>query len=364
MEKKVGVILINYKDYAKRFLEPCRDSLRRQSYGQDNFLVYIIDNASSDESLDYLNNTYPEAKIIPRFDGNYSAAGNLGFKAALEDGCDYVVSANMDTEMESDWLKELVLALEKNQQAGIVQSKILLYPQNDAEKNNPKINSLGNVIHFLGFGFTSSYNQEDKERKGQELYPEIKGYASGCSFIIKKEVLLALDCDNDNQYYNEEYYMYHDDLELSLKTKLAGYKIILAPLSRIFHKYEFSRSTKMIYFMERNRYLTLFIFYPRSFLFLIFLPLFAFDVAFLFYSFLGGWFKEEMKIYKYFLKTDNYNKIFTARDKVKKISRVPFKDLARDFSGKIEFQEIANPLLDYFVNPLTNWYWRLIKKII
>ncbi len=355
MNKNVGVILINYKDYAERFLAPCRDSLRRQSYPTELIKIYIIDNASTPESLIYLKNIYPEAVILPRKDGNYAAANNLGFKTAREDGAEYLVTVNMDTEMASDWLSELVRALDNNPDAGVAQSKILLYPKNEAEKNNPKINSLGNVIHFLGFGFTSGYGEPDREISG---YPDIKGYASGCSFIIRATVIDKIGG------YNEEFYMYHDDLELSLKVKLAGYKIILAPRSIIFHKYEFSRSTQMVYYMERNRYLTLLTFYPTYLIILITLPGVIMDIGMMFFSIIKGWFKEELKIYSYFLQTRNYDKIIQERARIKEFKVRPFRSLAKDFSGKIEFSEIANPILKYLVNPLLNIYWQIVRLII
>lgn len=355
MNKRVGIILINYQDYARRFLAPCRDSLRHQNYPQELSQIYIVDNASTEESLNDLRNIYPEAKIIPRLDGNYAAANNLGFQTALSDGCDLLVTVNMDTEMAPDWLRELVLALEADPKVGLAQSKIMLFPKPGEGLAGAKINSLGNIVHFLGFGFTSGYQESDREIVG---YPEIKGYASGCSFIIRPEVFLKI------QGYSEEYYMYHDDLELSLKAKLAGYKIVLAPRSVIYHKYEFSRSTKMIYFMERNRYLTLLSFYPKYLLVLIFLPALVMDLGMLGYSIFSGWFKEEFKIYAYFFRTENYVKIFQERKKIKALSVRPFRELARDFSGRIEFQEIANPILRLIVNPLLAAYWFLIKKII
>lgn len=353
MVKSVAIILINYKDYAERFLAACRDSLRLQDYPA--FRVYIVDNASTPESRNYLQANYPEATILERADGNYAAACNLGFSQALKDGADYLVGVNMDTEMKANWLTELVAALSAGQEVGIAQSKILLYPKDEAEKRSPKVNSLGNIIHFLGFGFTDGYGGPDREISG---YPEIKGYASGCSFIIRSEVFGKIGG------YSEEYYMYHDDLELSLKTKLAGYKIVLAPKSIIFHKYEFARSTKMIYYMERNRYLTLLTYYPRYLLLLIALPGLAMDLGMLAYSALGGWFREEMKIYGYFLKPKNYHLINAERKKMKKFQQVPFRRLARGFSGRIEFQEIANPILKYLVNPLFNAYWQIIRLFI
>jgi hypothetical protein len=355
MSKKVGIILVNYQDYAQRFLTACRDSLRAQDYPADLTRIYIVDNASTQESVDYLKKEYPEAEIITRSDGNYVAANNLGFQKAMADGCEYLVTVNLDTEMPPAWLMELVKALEDNPEAGIAQSKILLFPRTAEEKATPRLNSLGNVIHFLGFGFTDGYGQPDREITG---YPEIKGYASGCSLIIRSEIFTKIGG------YNEEFYMYHDDLELSLKVKLAGYKIILAPRSVIYHKYEFSRSVNMIYYMERNRYLTLLIFYPAGLLWLIALPALFMDLGMLFYSLISGWFKAEMKIYSYFFRGRNYVKICEERARIKKMSTIKFSQIAANFAGKIEFQEIANTLLKYVVNPLLNLYWRLVKIII
>lgn len=355
MSKKVGIILINYKDYAERFLKACRDSLRRQDYPAESTAVYIVDNATTPETLEYLRANYPEAHILARPDGNYAAANNLGFEQAIKDGCEYLVTANMDTEMAPNWLPELIKALDNNPSAGIAQSKILLFPRTDEEKKNPRLNSVGNIIHFLGFGFTSGYGEPDREISG---YPEIKGYASGCSFVTRPEAFKKIGG------YNEEFYMYHDDLELSLKAKFAGYKIILAPQSVVFHKYEFSRSVRMLYYMERNRYLTILIYYPARLFWLVALPLIFMDIAMFFYSLAGGWFREYLKIWGYFSRCSTYAKIRAARREVKKNSAVDFSEIARTFAGKIEFQEIANPLLKYIANPLLGLYWNLVKKII
>lgn len=355
MSKKVGIILINYKDYAERFLKACRDSLRRQDYPTGSMNIYIVDNASTPRTADYLKENYPEAHILTRPDGNYSAANNLGLNQAIEDGCEYLVTVNMDTEMAPSWLSALVKALEDNPEAGIAQSKILLFPRTDEERKNPRINTVGNIIHFLGFGFTAGYGEPDREISG---YPEIKGYASGCSFIIRPELFKKIGG------YNEEFYMYHDDIEISLKARLSGSKIILAPQSVIFHKYEFSRSVRMLYYMERNRYLTLMIYYPARIFWLVALPLFFMDIAMFFYSLASGWFKEYLKIWGYFGRLSTYFKIQAAKKEINKLNAVKFSEIAHDFAGKIEFQEIANPLLKYIANPLMNLYWGLVKKII
>jgi GT2 family glycosyltransferase len=352
---KVGIVLVNYKEYANKYLSACRDSLRAQTYS--NFVVYIVDNASSDKSLKYLQEAYPEAVILPRSDGNYCAANNLGMEQAIKDGCDYLIAANMDTEFESDWLKELVSALLNNPDAAIAQSLILLYPKDETERTDPKINTTGNCLHFLFFGFTKNYNIK-KSAVSLEAYPEITGYASGCSFIIRSEIFKTIGG------YNEDYYMYHDDLDISLKAELAGYKIVLAPKSVMWHKYEFERSVRMLYYMERNRAISFLAFYPIGILLLLSPVFLIMGLGMLLFSILGGWFLTDLKVIAYFFKPSSWRLISKIHHHYKTIAKRPISEVTKNFVGKIEFQEIDNPILKYLVNPVFNAYWNLVKKII
>jgi GT2 family glycosyltransferase len=354
MHKKVAIILVNYKDYAQKYLKECFNSLRAQNYPKELIQAYIIDNSSSVESLDYLKREIPEARIIPREDGNYAAANNAGLKKAINEGFEYLVMANMDVKFDENYLNELVKAIDSDSKIGIAQSKILLYPKNENEWKTPKINSLGNIMHFLGFGFTKGYGDDDTAIEG---YPDIN-YASGCSYITKKDVIEKISG------YNEEYYMYHDDIEISWKTRLAGYKIVLAPKSVIYHKYEFSRSIRMLYYMERNRYLVILTFYRIPTLILLLPAMIVMDIGMFFYSILNKWNRTLWKVYFYYLKPSSCIKIYKERKKVKKLRVVRDKDIIQNFSGKVEFQEIDNPVLKYIANPCLNLYWGIAKKII
>ncbi|MBL7058386.1 glycosyltransferase family 2 protein [Patescibacteria group bacterium] len=376
MNKKIAIIIVNYKDYAQKFLRECRDSLREQNYPKELFQVYIVDNATSSETRSYLKRMYAEAFVVPRDDGNYAAANNAGIKAGRVDGCEYFVIANMDTRFDRNWLSELIMAIDEYDNVGIAQSKILLYPKEgfkeEAKKltsnvksfgmsiakeeyRDHKINSIGNILHFLGFGFTDGYDEADRAIEG---YPEIKGYASGCSFIIKKAVLDKIGG------YNEEYYMYHDDIEMSLKTRLAGYRISLAPKSVVYHKYEFLRSMKMVYQMERNRYLVMFHFYKLSTI-LILLPIVVLmDLGMLLYSIVNGWIGAKVDVYKYFLKIGTWRKIKETRETLRAMRKIDDVKFTKDFVAKIDFQEINNPVLEYIANPVMVVYWKIAKKLI
>ncbi|OGF25908.1 hypothetical protein A2331_06395 [Candidatus Falkowbacteria bacterium RIFOXYB2_FULL_34_18] len=351
----VGIIIINYKDYANRFLADCRDSLRTQSFQEEKVRFYIVDNASSKESRNSLKDNFQEAVILPRSDGNYAAANKLGVETALGDGCNYIVIANMDTVFDKNWLRELILAVDSDDRIGVVQSKMLLYPKIEEEKKHPKINSIGNVIHFLGFGFTSGYKEADREIGG---LPEISGYASGCSFIIKKEVLERIG------NYDEEYYMYHDDIEMSWRVKLAGYKIVLAPKSIMYHKYEFSRSVRMLYYMERNRNLIMFHYYRLPTLLLILPMMMVMEAGMILYSIPGKWFLTKMKAIGYFLRPVTWMKITRKRRKINALRRVTDREIIKNFASRIIFQEIENPVLKYIANPIMDLYWQMVKYII
>ncbi len=351
--RKIGIILVGYQDYVNRFLLECRDSLRAQNYPQDLYQVYIVDNCSIND-CEFIKKNYPEAKCVSRLDGNYAAANNLGIQMARADNCQYFVIANMDTKFDPNWLSELAKAVEADHKIGIAQSKILLYPKNKEEWQKPKINSIGNIMHFLGFGFTRRYKEPDKLIKG---LPEIT-YASGCSFIVKKEVLDKIGL------YDEDYWMYHDDIEMSWRTRLAGYKIVLAPRSIVYHKYEFSRSVRMLYYMERNRYLAMFHYYKLATILLLLPAIITMEAGMIAYSLVQGWFGTKLKVIAYFLKTGTWMKIRKKRQLVKKIRKLSDKKIIKNFEGRVLFQEIENLVLKYIANPILNFYWRVIKQII
>ncbi|KKQ78859.1 MAG: hypothetical protein UT02_C0054G0005, partial [Parcubacteria group bacterium GW2011_GWC2_38_7] len=224
------------------------------------------------------------------------------------------------------------------------------------ERANRLINSLGNAFHYLGFGFTTGYQQ--KVTEDNKNTTEISGYASGCSLIIKREVLDKIGC------YDEEYYMYHDDLELSWRAKLAGYKIVLAHKSIIYHKYEFKRSVLMLYYMERNRFLAIFTYYRLGTIALIMPALIFLEGGMWLYAIAKGWFKTKTKVAWYFLQPKSWQHIIKARKEVKQFRIVSDKTMLKSFKGRVEFQEIDNVLLKYIGNPILNTYLNLIKKLI
>ncbi len=359
MVPKVGIILINYRDYAKRFLADCRESLRKTQYPADRLAVYMVDNASIEESERYLRSEYPEAVILPSKENmGWGGGNNIGMRRAFADGCGAVVLLNMDTIVEEEWLQELVKVAASDPMVGIAQSTLLLHPR--SADGRVLINSLGNEIHFLGFGFCRGYGGVDSiyplPTTTYQL-PEIT-YASGAAMYIKREVIEKIGL------FNPEFFMYHDDLELCLKARLCGYRIVLSPASRVWHKYEFKRSIRQIYFMERNRLLTVLEFYKVPTL-LILAPAFAAMEAGLFFaSLFGGYAGAQWESRWYFFRPEAWRKLLAERKRIQSTRTVGDRVLMERFTGTIDFQEVRSPLLRYGVNPFFNAYLQIVKRLI
>jgi GT2 family glycosyltransferase len=378
MSKKVGITLINYKDYAQRFLRDCRDSLRKQNY--PDWQGYIVDNASTPDTKKYLAENFPEAKIIENINNDGFAKGNNdGMKAALADGCEYVFLLNMDTAIAPDALAEMVKAAEADSKIGAVQARLMLWdekwsrqnlPSVDsdadvAQRQNPpsesgeilpghKINSLGNITHFLGFGYSLGYQEEWKNQVTgikEIMYP------SGAAVLFKKEVLQAVGL------FDEEYWMYNEDQELGWRIWLAGRHCVLAPAAVVYHKYEFSRSISKYYWMDRNRLLAIFECYEPLTLILIMPALMIMELGLALFSLQSGWFNEKLKVWNYFLSYDNWEYIKKARKRNQGLRKIKDKDLARLITGKIWYQEVDDWKLR-LINPIFNAYWCLVRAVL
>lgn len=345
MNNKVLIIVVTYN--STDYIGDCFSSLQNITYPKDFYDVLMVDNASTDDTVE-IAKKFSGIKIIQNSKNlGFAAGNNVGFEYAVENDFDYVYLLNADTEVELDFLEKVILLAQTDASIAAVQSKLLLFD------DKTKVNSIGNEIHYLGFAYAGGHKTEDKDIQVKEIT-----YPSGAAVLLDMKKLQEVG------YFNPEFFMYHEDTDLGWRIWLAGYKCMLAPDSVVYHKYEFSRSIKKYYFMERNRYLVLMQNYKWQTLLLI-LPAGALmDLMMLTYSFLAGWWREELEVYKYFFTLDNYKKISVTRDRVQKSRKVKDRDVMKRFVGEIKFQDLNNPILQYIVNPLFNLYWKIIQKVI
>lgn len=230
----VSVVVVCWN--AKQHLRDCLDSLHRQTY--PNLEVIVVDNGSTDGTREYVESTYPWIRVhaIGRNTG-YAPANNLGLQLA---GGEYLVVLNPDTEVEPDFVSELVQGIDQDG-VGLATSRICYFDDRE------RVNACGNEIHLTGIGYCRGLGLP---ASGFDT-PATVASVSGCAFMIRRDVLDRIGG------FDDDYFTYVEDTDLSLRANLAGYRIAYAPKSIVYHKYALRMTPQKLYFIERNRRLTL-----------------------------------------------------------------------------------------------------------
>lgn len=221
MEKKsVAVIVVNWNN-AQDTID-CANSLKKINY--KNFKVFLVDNGSTDGSREKLRPFADENIEIIETGQNFGFSGgnNVAVEKALAEKFDFILLLNNDTTVDPDFLSELVKVAEGDPKIGIVGSKIYFY-------DNPKRIWYGGG-KFTWFGGGRHLQYEEIDKNPEESNPKETGYMTGCSFLIKSEVVRKIGG------LDERFFLYYEDTDWSLSTKEVGYKIVYAPSSKVYHK--------------------------------------------------------------------------------------------------------------------------------
>ena len=167
--------------------------------------------------------------------------------------------------------------------------------------------------------------------------------------------------------WDSDFFMYHEDLEYCFRLKIAGFKSVLVKDSIFYHKYQFSRSIGKFYWMERNRYGVMLMFFRWPTLLLLLPMALILEIGLWLFAFKGGWWRERVKVYKYWLKLDSWKLWLKKRKYIQSIRKIRDRDLLKTAVAGIYFQEksVENPLLKYLGNPvMAIYYWIFVRGLI
>lgn len=239
MSPKVFIIILNWNGCNDTI--ECIESLKKIDY--PNFYVVVVDNASSDQSIDIIPRKYRDISFIEvKKNMGFAGGNNIGIKYALEHGAEYVLLLNNDTTVEPDFLSQLVEAAQ-NTGAGILGPKIYFYYE------RAKIWFGGGNINWLKTKGTHAHYMEIEKKEVIKKEPAETEYVSGCCLLVKKEVIDKIGL------LSEDYFLYYEDADWCLRAKKAGWHIIFVPAAKIFHKHSRSaieHSFPYIYYHSRN----------------------------------------------------------------------------------------------------------------
>lgn len=199
----------------------CLASLAQSRYG--NILLVVVDNASTDGSVGAVRAQYPNVEVIEN-EANLRWAGgnNVGIHHGLEQGADYILLLNNDTEVEPDMITRLVEAAEADPSIGLLAPKIYYHAQRDLIWY-----AGGRASLWRGLFWHVGIRQQDR---GQFDRSGPIDYITGCAMLIRREVAREVG-DIDTVFF-----AYGEDVDYSFRVKAAGFGLAMVPGARMWHK--------------------------------------------------------------------------------------------------------------------------------
>lgn len=237
---KVVIIIVNWN--ARGDTSECLISLKEINYS--NFNIIIVDNASSDGSVQYFRENFPEVTLVENTENLGLTGGfNVGIEKALQEGADYVLCLNQDTIVHKDFIKELVMVGEQINNVGCLCPK-----EYDYYHPNRIVYAGGKLrlIRSRNYG----YGEIDKGQYSEGGETEM---LCGAAMMLKAIALLNIG------FFDPDYFFNWEDKDLSARLMRNGYKLIYVPEAKFWHKGRGSTGGKLtqlrVYFHIRNHIL-------------------------------------------------------------------------------------------------------------
>jgi GT2 family glycosyltransferase len=206
--------------------------------------LLLVDNASTDDSARLLPREFPEVVFLRnRRNLGFAAGNNVGLQYALAHGAEYLWVLNNDTLVAPDTLDVLLAEMEANPEVGMVAPKIYFAEPSD------RIWYAGAAARFpQAIAYHEGWNEEDH---GQYDTVRSVDVVTGCAALVRAEALRRAGL------FDERFFAYYEDVDLSLRCRAAGYDLRYVPQARLWHKVSASTggdsSPTSLYFIVRNR---------------------------------------------------------------------------------------------------------------
>lgn len=239
-----SIVIVHFGDFKPT--AKCISSIYKTSKNTAPFEVIVIDNNLDNLAQKKFERKFPNVRYIKSDKNNYCHALNLGTKKSKGE---IIVILNPDTIVKNNWLSEILKPF-KNKKIGGVTSKVLF-------RKTKKINSLGieeiDDFYYRDLGFNEDDDLELRQR-------EIE-FASGASVAYRKKALI--ECD----LFDEDFVMYVEDVDMGIKMRKKGWKLVINPKSEILHDFHGTTNGSKLpwYFCNRNRFLIIAKHHPEKF---------------------------------------------------------------------------------------------------
>ena len=222
----------------------CLASLALSPYPAQEVLV--VDNASTDGSLEAIGSAYPAVHTLPLSENRgYAGNNNTGIEWALEHGADWVLVLNEDTVLAPDCVARLVEAGTNCARIGIVGPTVYHFDEPGV------IQSAGGTFSQRWLPLHRGQNQPDS---GQFTQAEAVDWLSGCALLVNHALIEEVGV------LDERFFIYWEEVDWCLRAREAGWRLLHAPRARLWHKgvqRQYQPGPSVTYYSTRNRLLVL-----------------------------------------------------------------------------------------------------------
>ena len=210
---RIAIIVPNWNGVDS--LGKCLDSLKHQGAK-----IIVVENGSSDGSLDFLKKNYPDVELIINDRNKGFVAVNQGIAKAMEDGMDYVALFNNDAVADKDWLKHLVSYMDDHTEVGLATCKFI-------KMDKKSLDSTGDMYTVWGLPYPRGREETDLDAYDNQR--EVFGCSGGAS-IYRVEMLKEVGL------FDEDFFAYFEDVDLSFRAQFKGWKAAYVPEARAYHE--------------------------------------------------------------------------------------------------------------------------------
>jgi GT2 family glycosyltransferase len=230
----ISTVILNWN--GKEYLYPCLQSVKGQTY--PNIEIILVDNASTDGSVDYIKNLFPDLRLfINHKNMGYGGGNNRGISEARGR---YIFVLNSDTEIEKECVEALWRCIETGLRIGVTTPKIVLYDRRDT------IDAAGLTIYPDGLSIgRGRLEPQEKYNQREEVF-----FGSGCASLFRKEMLEEIGL------FDEDFFAYAEDTDLGWRARLARWKSYYVPEAVVYHHHSKKFGTYSplkAFLVERNR---------------------------------------------------------------------------------------------------------------
>jgi GT2 family glycosyltransferase len=317
-------------------------ALGGQLLGQDELIV--VDNASADGTADAVRELVPNATVI-------EAGSNLGFAAGCNLGADaasgeLIVFLNPDAVPAEGFREAIERPLTDGRGWAAWQGLV-------TAEGGRVVNTRGGVVHFSGIAWAGGAGERLDAAMPAAGEP---GFASGACLAVPRDRFDRLG------RFPADFFLYHEDVDLSLRVRLAGGRLGVEPAARVDHEYEFEKGPAKWRMLERNRWATLIRTYPGGLLLLLAPALAATELALVPISIGGGWFGQKVAAWADLLQ--GAPRLRRERREIQATRAVRAREFASGLTPDLESPYLGRAGRSRLLRAALRAYWALVLRLL